>query len=249
MRPSHNSLVFLPDGQQRVTGFPYDLRVMRARDAANSGVFDDVIQLRAVAYGEPLSGANFKDDADEQPQTIHIAAFRDGTCAAAVRMTIKNWNDPISVLPCAAIYSSLQSQGLRKLSIAELAHLVIDPNMADPEQRTLLYSAMVRAGLLAVHAARIAMIVIAPPSEWMALFTRILKFHPLGAPQRYHPAIEPRTLVGANMIGAGRREMEQHPFFTLSEPEIASMRAALLRCLGDTPQTHVLTQPVESRRA
>jgi len=249
MQPSQTSLVFLPDDpQRRASAFPYELRVMRFADA------HDIFQLRALAYGnQPLAGESaagkYVDAADSNPNSVHMAAYHDGTCAAAVRMTIKNWNDAVGTLPAAAIYASLQSQGLRKLSIAELSHLVIDPRVVGGERRTLLYSAMVRAGLLAVHAARIAMIVIAVQPEWLALFTRILKFHTLGAPQHYPPATAAMTLVGANMIGAGRREMERHAFFNLSEPEIASMRAALLRCLGETPQMHVLTQPVENRRA
>jgi hypothetical protein len=246
MRPSQKRLVFLPDDpQRRVSAFPYEVRVLRSSDPES----DDIVQLRSMTYADGSNAGEYIEPADSKPHSVHMAAYRDQACVAAVRMTIKNWNDAISTLPCAAVYGSLQSQGLRKLSIAELSHLVIDPRVAGAEQRTLLYSAMVRAGLLAVHAARIAMIVIAVQPEWMTLFTRILKFHTLGAPQQYPPSNVPMTLVGANMIGAGRREMERHAFFSVSEPEIVSMRAALLRCLGDTPQMHVLTQPVESRRA
>lgn len=246
MRPSEQPLIFLPDEpERRAAAFPYQLRVL----SSSAEEVEQIFELRHTAYRHEgwiagSAGQIVKDEADTNPQTVHMAAYDGEACTAAVRMTIKNWNDPTSILPCAGVYPALQSQGLRKLSIAELSRLVIDPAAAKDRQ-TLLFGAMVRAGLTALQAARIAMIVTAVRPEWMMLFTRILRFHTLGKPAMYPPAPVAQSLVGSNMIGAGRREIGRHAFFNVSPQEVASMRAALLNCLGASPQMHVLTQPIE----
>lgn len=246
MQALQQPVTFTPrESASGAAAFPYELRVFSHSDEPES-----VFRLRHATYlhegalDEP-GGGLFTDAADRCEQTVHLAAFHAQNCKCAVRMTIKGWTDPIRVLPCAQHYPAIQSAGLRKLSIAELSHIVVDPAVTSPAHRTVLYSAMLRAGLLAVQSARIAMLVAAAKPEWLQLYTRMLRFHQIGVPARYPPSKVDLTLVGGNMVGAGRREVERNAFFKTSPPEIASMREALLRCLGSSSHKQVLAHSLD----
>ena len=226
------SVLFTPGeiGKEQPS-FPYELRVISVSEKP-CGIF----RLRHAYYCHEGwiasdSSKDYCDACDASSNTVHLAAFRGKACVGATRLSIKSWTDSISVLPCASSYPALRSAGLRKLSIAELSHLVVDPGVGDSAQRAALMGVLVRGCLLAVQATRVAMLVSAARPEWLPFYKTMLSFHIIDGPATYPPAPMALTLVGGNMIDAGRRATKRSPFFKTLPTEVSSMHAALSRCL------------------
>lgn len=145
-----------------------------------------------------------------------------------MRVTLKGWTEAVSILPCAAHFPAIRSAGLRKLSIAEMSHLVTDPRLGDTAS-AVIHAALLRAALLAAQAARIAMLVTATSAERALCYARLLRFHSIGTPAPYPPGDAPLTLTGGSMVGAAGRGIARHAFFVTAEEEIASMQSQLAR--------------------
>lgn len=238
---SPQSIVFAPSQlAEGLEAFPFDLRVLAHTDDCT-----DVFKLRHVAYvRDGLIPANragsVSDDGDRAAEAVQVAAYHDGRCVGSFRMTFKGWTDPVSVLPCAPHYPALQSAGLRKLSMAEISAMIIDPALTNRTHRTALYGALVRAGLIAGQVAHTAMLLVTARPEWVRFYTHLLRFHVIGAPARYPPANVELTLLGGNLAGAGARHIARSRFFHASPAEFASMRSALARALNSSPYAHSL---------
>ena len=231
--PVPTSLVFTPPAVAREFG-ETTLRVVSAREDRAQLIAVRHAAFRQAGRLEPKAGV--EDSCDDADHTVHVGAFKGATAHGAMRVTMKSWTDPISVLPCAAHFPAICSAGLRKLSIMEMSHLATDPRLGE-QAGAAIHAALVRAALLAAQAARIAMLVTAAPAGRAAYYGQLLRFHPIGTPAPYPPGSELFTLTGGSMVGAAGRSIARHSFFVTAEHEIASMRSELLRCLSIAPNT------------
>ena len=247
--PVQDSLIFKPQACLSTEAFPYELRVM-SRPEDRAGLLRlRLAALRSDGRVDQNDVSVVNDAVDDAAQTVHVAAVTGGATAGALRMTFKSWTDQVTVLPCAAYFPAIRSAGLRKLSIAEMSHLVVDPALAE-SAGAVLHAALLRAALIAAQAARIAMLVTAAVPERAAFYGELLRFHPIGAPAVYPPGSMALTLTGGSMVGtASGRGIERHAFFKTSEEEIASMRTQLFRCLSTSPRADRLPASAEGPRA
>jgi hypothetical protein len=228
-------LVFKPPAFSGARACSYSLGVLGRHDDLSA-----LLTLRKRAFlraGRLSAQASTAEDAwDVAAQTLHVIATQHEALRGAVRVTFKNWTDPVTVLPCAAHFPAIRSAGLRKLSIAEMSHLVTQPELSEAAG-AVIHAALLRSALLAAHAARIAMIVTATTADRAAFYAQVLRFHPIGTPAPYPPGDVPFTLTDGSMVGAAGRGIARHSFFGISEEEVSSMRFQLASRFGATPAT------------
>ncbi len=232
---SHDTLVFKPPTFSGARAGAYRLGVMGRHDDLSALL---ALRKRAFLRAGRLSaqGSSAEDAWDAATQTLHVIATQDDALRGAVRVTFKNWTDPVTVLPCAAHFPAIRSAGLRKLSIAEMSHLVTHPELSETAG-AVIHAVLLRAALLAAYAARIAMLVTATTAERAAFYAQVLRFHPIGTPAPYPPGNVPFTLTGGSMVGAAGRGIARHSFFGISEEEVSSMRFQLACRFGATAAT------------
>ena len=229
---SEDALVFKPPEFTGAASCAYRLRVLDQHEDRSA-----VLKLRKVAFQRagrlPANGSSTiaQDACDAASQTLHVVALQDAALRGAMRVTFKSWTEAVTVLPCAAHFPAIRAAGLRKLSIAEMSHLVTHPELSDTAG-AVIHAALLRSALLAAQAARIAMLVTATTAARAAFYGQLLRFHPIGTPALYPPGDLPLTLTGGSMVGAAGRSIARHTFFVTAEEEVASMRAHLAHCLG-----------------
>lgn len=245
---SQDTLVFTPPEFIGGVAAAYRMRVLGRHEDRSS-----LLDLRRAAFQRAgrLSkrgvAAYIEDPCDSAAQTLHVVALHDEALWGAMRVTLKGWTDAVTVLPCAAYFPAIRSAGLRKLSIAEMSHLVTDPQLGETAG-AIIHAALLRAALLAAQAARIAMLVTATTAERAAFYGRLLRFHPIGAPTPYPPGNVPSILTGGSMVGAAGRGIARHAFFVTAEDEVASMKSQITRCLGTTPAGRTTSAQAEAPR-
>ncbi len=229
------ALTFRPQQSAALAGskkFPFDLRVL-TRDADRAEVF----ALRYRAYREawciPLNAEEqYSDRHDGLDSTVLLAAYDDGACVGALRVSFSQPWQTSDTMPCAAIYPAVEAVGAQAGgTLVEMSRLSIEPGITNTSYRTTLYASLLRAGFMAAQAADVAMILIATKSDWVRFYQYMLGFKTIGEPGIYPPIDLPVALLGGSFGDAQKHQRAQNAFFKITDGEIESMKTAIAPAL------------------
>jgi hypothetical protein len=194
---------------------------------------DELFSLRYRAYrnagliGENPDGT-YSDCFDDQPSTLLIGVYADGTCAGTCRLSFAGGGSETGSLPSEGTYP--EARAIRAKSnglLVECSRLAIDPDISNNSFRTTLYAVLVRTAILAAMAASADVAFVTAQMKWRKFYEYVCAFNAISEP-RLHPLGDVPVVLFAREIGdAGAKRGRRNPFLHIRPDEIAALRARL----------------------